>query len=142
MQLHLGGSSIVNIEKIKILYNKKPIPPSKKTLSDALDGVDAGKQLDLAVMVMGGAPDPPLEPPTTAPAAAAESDEMEDLQTQTQISGEAVQPGEVSEKPVLEQAGFWDDLQGFLGQRIKDQGEAERLRGLFERAWRSAESGS
>ena len=141
VQLHLGGSSVVNIDKIKILYNKKPIPPSKKTLSDALDGADTGKQLDLAVMVMGGAPDPPSEPPTTAPAVGADSDKMEDVETQTQTSSEAVQPGEASGKAVLEQSEFWDDLQGFLGQRIKDEGEAGRLRGVFERAWRSAESG-
>lgn len=92
-------------------------------------------------MVMGGAPDPPSEPPTTAPVVGADGDKMEDVETQTQMTSEAVQPGEVSGKAVLEQDGFWDDLQGFLGQRIKDEGEAGRLRGVFERAWRSAESG-
>lgn len=133
----------MNIDKIKILYNKKPIPASKKSLADALDGgqQQTDKDLDLAVMVMGGAPDPPSEPPkmpvSTTGTSTMDDEKMEDVETQT---GTAVQPGEVSGKAVLEQPGFWDDLQGFLEQRIKDETEAKKLRDVFERAWRSGSS--
>jgi hypothetical protein len=33
---------------------------------------------------------------------------------------------------------FWDDLQGFLEQRLKDYDEANKLRVLFKEAWRSS----
>jgi hypothetical protein len=39
---------------------------------------------------------------------------------------------------VLKQAEFWDDLQGFLERRLRDQGEAARLRKVFEGAWRAS----
>jgi hypothetical protein len=46
----------VSVEKIKILYNKKLVPASKKTIVDAVnDG--ARKEIEFGVMVMGGAPD-------------------------------------------------------------------------------------
>lgn len=62
---HLGGSSVVSIDKIKILSSKKPIPPSKKTVGEVLDGAPASKDVEFGVMVMGGAPDPPASAPTT-----------------------------------------------------------------------------
>lgn len=57
----------MDISKIKILSNKKPIPPSKKTLSEVLsDNTHAVKKdVEFGVMVMGGAPDPPPSAPTT-----------------------------------------------------------------------------
>lgn len=38
---------------------------------------------------------------------------------------------------VLKQKEFWDDLQGFLEQRLRDEGEAGRLRKVFEGAVRA-----
>lgn len=65
IQTYLGGSAVVaSIDKIKILHNKKPIPASKQTIGEAT-GTDVGKDLELGVMVMGGAPDPPPQENTT-----------------------------------------------------------------------------
>jgi hypothetical protein len=36
---------------------------------------------------------------------------------------------------VLQSEAFWDDLQGFLEQRVKDETEAKRLRAMFHNAW-------
>ena len=162
IQSHLGGPSVVNIEKIKILLNKKPIPASKKSVANALDGSEASGEVELGVMVMGGAPDPPpqTEPPpsldasiaaaasTSAPESekvAVEAEEkkpalgtpMEGVETSTK---EPVQPGEASGADVLETAEFWDDLQGFLEQRTRSAEEARKLKEVFQRAWRSSKA--
>ncbi len=160
IQTYLGGSDVVaTTEKIKLLLNKKPVAGSKKTVSEALEGSDGTEEVEFGVMIMGGAPDPPPQaqpPPTsattdaaisiTAPAsekAAAEAG-AEEKPDQTPMEGietstsEPLQPGEASGQAVLESPEFWTDLQGFLEQRIRSAEEAERMRGVFERAWRSS----
>ncbi|KAK7888412.1 hypothetical protein LTR67_008758 [Exophiala xenobiotica] len=150
VQSHLGGSGVVQIDKIKLLLNKKPIPPSKKTVAEALDEKEAKGDIELGVMVMGGAPDPPpqVQVPPADMAGAPEREKaaveaesrptpMEGVETVQAESRAPVQPGQTSGEIVLQTDEFWNDLQGFLEQRIRDQGEAVRLRGVFERAWKS-----
>ncbi|KAK5951060.1 hypothetical protein OHC33_007813 [Knufia fluminis] len=175
---HLGGPSVVSsTDKIKLLLNKKPVPSSKQTVADIVD--ENTKELELGVMVMGGAPDPPVqetsaqtqtqttavkarEPEAPGPGSenaaveaetglnpaeeAREAGGMEGVQMQTQSQNEKsgaesesqpVQPGEESGDEVLQGEEFWKDLEGFLAQRIRSQEDARRLRGVFERAWRS-----
>lgn len=144
VQSHLGGPSVVGIDKVKILLNKKPVPPSRKTVSDALDDKSAGHEIEFGVMIMGGAPDPPPQQPPTAPRSTTGPDSekptpMEGVEATNTVS-DPVHPGVESGASVLESAAFWDDLQGFLEQRIRDHSEAQMLRGVFEKAWRSANS--
>lgn len=141
VQSHLGGPSVVGIDKIKILLNKKPVPPSKRTVVDALDDKSptATKEIEFGVMIMGGAPDPPPQQQQQQQSTSAPPTPMEGVEA-TRVGSDPVQPGAVSGASVLESAAFWDDLQGFLEQRIRDQSEAEKLRALFEKAWQSANS--
>lgn len=140
----------MSLEKIKILHNKKPIPASKKTIADALDD-KAGKEIEFGVMVMGGAPDQIKSPaeaiPTTDPFSAVQAPEPADVTTTPMEGVEKVTGPPVSMAAdcsglsgveVLKQAEFWDDLQRFLEQRLRDQGEAGRLRKVFEGAWRAS----
>ncbi|EXJ92023.1 hypothetical protein A1O3_00573 [Capronia epimyces CBS 606.96] len=156
VQSYLGGPTVVHLDKIKVLLDKKPIPPSKKTVAEALQQKAPEGEVELGVMVMGGAPDPPPQVQVAAPAAqisttpsleqpAVESEQTKPVPVEgaEPVSGSppaAVQPGEASGQDVVKTAEFWADLQGFLEQRIRDQAEAGRLRGLFERAWTSADS--
>lgn len=163
-QLHdyLGGESAVSsVDKIKILQNKKPVPASKQTVADLVD--QTTKDLELGVMVMGGAPDPP--PQTQTSAVTAKSPEpvgpdsenaaieaetglnpteqatevMQDVQPTVSTTSNPVQPGEESGVSVLDSAEFWSDLEGFLGQRARvSQDEATRLSSLFKKAWQSS----
>jgi len=41
---------------------------------------------------------------------------------------------------VLRTEAFWEDLKGFLVQRLRDEGEGERLAGVFKQAWESGDS--
>jgi hypothetical protein len=140
----------VSLEKIKILHNKKPIPASKKTIADAVDD-KAGEDIEFGVMVIGGAPDQIKSPaeavPTTDAFSAAQAPEPADVATTPMEGVEKVPAPPVSMAAegsgssgveVLKQAEFWDDLQRFLEQRLRDQGEAARLRKVFEGAWRAS----
>jgi ubiquitin-like protein 4 len=140
----------VSLEKIKILHSKKPIPASKKTIADAIDD-KAGKDIEFGVMVMGGAPDQIKSPaeavPTTNAFSAAQAPEPADVSTTPMEGVEKVTAPPVSMAAegsgpsgveVLKQAEFWDDLQGFLERRLRDQSEAARLRKVFEGSWRAS----
>jgi hypothetical protein len=150
VQLALGGASVVSVEKIKILYNKKPVPASKKTIADVVDD-GVGKEIEFGVMVMGGAPDQVKSPAEAVPATDAVSTagapEPVDVNTTPMEGIEKVSSPPVSMPvggsgpsgvEVLKEAGFWDDLQGFLEQRLRDEGEAGRLRKVFEEAWKAS----
>jgi ubiquitin-like protein 4 len=142
------------VEKIKLLLNKKPIPASKKTVSEALEGSDvsASSEIEFGVMIMGGAPDPSPQVLGAAILSSAPESEKAGLEAQERKAGASVtpmegveaaapvQPGEVSGQQILETPEFWEDLQAFLEQRIRHAEDATSLRGLFERAWRSSTS--
>jgi ubiquitin-like protein 4 len=154
IQNELGGATVVTADKIKILYHRKPVPASKKTVGDLLQGesLDKGKPVELGVMVLGGAPDPPprtdassgsaaLVPPdvgaeqeaeaSAPPVPAPAPEKMEG--TETLPSPPPVQGA--SGKQVLQTEAFWKDLQGFLEQRIRDEAEAVRLVQKWRSAW-------
>ncbi|KAF2404624.1 hypothetical protein EJ06DRAFT_503978 [Trichodelitschia bisporula] len=104
------------VDKIKLLFNKKPTQDSK-TLKDLLgDTAVSTKEVELTVMAMG-----PLvtkneaEPATTkdAPAAA----------------------GASSATTMLQSDAFWHELQGFISQKIGGDQEAERLTRQFKTSW-------
>lgn len=127
-----GQDSKIPLEKIKILYKRKPV--SNKTvaelLSDEPDMLSGGKEVEFGVMVMGGAK---VVGSTSSTAAAAE----------TGAAGEKPSPSAAvgpNGKEVLQTDAFWEDLQGYLSQRIKDVDEAQRLRTLFQSAWTSTQS--
>lgn len=53
-----------------------------------------------------------------------------------------VEPAPVAQGPsgaeVLGSQEFWTDLKGFLLQRIRDEGESEKLVDVFRGAWESS----
>jgi len=101
------------VDKIKLLHSKKPIVDSK-TLKDVLgEAAEAARDVEFSVMVMGGAVGAP-NPTTTEDDAAAT------------VTGGA---------EVLRTKEFWDDLRGYLIRKVQDEGESERLTGLFKGAW-------
>lgn len=113
----------VPLDKIKILYRRKPVPGTAKTIAEILadepDMLAGGKAVEFGVMIMGGA-----QVAATQPEAAEPSDKSPPKA--------AVGP---SGAEVLQSEAFWDDLQGFLEQRLKDETEAKRLRAMFHNAW-------
>ncbi|KAJ5114190.1 hypothetical protein N7456_002724 [Penicillium angulare] len=123
----------VALEKIKILYRRKPVSGTGKTLAEILadepDMLVGGKEIEFGVMVLGGAKaiDIAEAQPVTATATGSEVRE-------TSPPKAAVGPNGAE---VVRTEEFWNDLQGFLEQRVKDGQEAKRLAVLFKEAWTS-----
>lgn len=107
----VSTQSSIPIDKIRILHKKKPVGDAK-VLKDLVSGEET--TLEFSVMVIGGAGSVKMEGDVllTAPVA---------------------QGPRVAE--ILNTDEFWDDLKGFLTQRLKDQGEGEKIYGLFRKAW-------
>ncbi|KAE8365398.1 cell-cycle control medial ring component-domain-containing protein [Aspergillus caelatus] len=115
-------SNKIPLDKIKILYKRKPV--AGKTISEILadepEMLAGGKEVEFGVMIMGGAK------------VVDEDQEMVDRGASPKA---ALGP---SGESVLETEEFWEDLEGFLAQRIKDNEEAQKLRSLFKEAWSSS----
>ncbi|KAJ5272316.1 hypothetical protein N7478_007441 [Penicillium angulare] len=125
----------VALEKIKILYRRKPVSGTGKTLAEILadepEMLVGGKEIEFGVMVLGGAKaiDVAEALPVTT------TDEEVVRESQTSSPKAAVGP---NGPEVVKTEEFWNDLQGFLEQRLKDEQEAKRLRVLFKEAWSSS----
>lgn len=146
-------------EKIKVLLNKKPAA-DLKTLKEL--GVTG--DVEFSVMVLGGGgatpnagtpnvgspaiekADPAASVPT--PAAPSTADDMViDEQASFPGSEKAQIQAESSSAPgaasgagpsgpgALNTIEFWNDLQDFLSQRLRDTEEAQRLNKVFKMAW-------
>ncbi|KAI5918981.1 cell-cycle control medial ring component-domain-containing protein [Camillea tinctor] len=100
----------IPVDKLKMLYNKKPVPDSK-VLKDLVAGKEA-TNIEFTVMVIGGAA------AMTKP---------------TQAQKEVAQGP--SGREVIDTTEFWSDLKGFLLQRVRDEGLAGELTNTFQAAW-------
>ncbi|KAL5340669.1 cell-cycle control medial ring component [Aspergillus crustosus] len=139
-----GGK--VPLEKIKILFKRKPVTGNGKTVKEVIadtgdEGVEllsGGKEVEFGVMVMGGAKVVEADGDETSQSERGEEGGGVPLGGSGSVVGgqttakAAVGP---SGDEVLQTEGFWDDLQGYLEQRLKDEDVARRLRGVFKEAW-------
>jgi len=84
-----------------------------KVLKDLVGEEDAS--IEFSVMIMGGS------------ASVKKEEQADEVPVAQGISG----------KEVLSTEEFWEDLRGFLTQRLKHQGEGEKTLDVFRRAWES-----
>ena len=144
-------------EKIKVLLNKKPAA-DLKTLKEL--GVTSDAEFSVMVLGGGGATPNAGTPSASSPAvekadpaasvpevpAAPTADKM-DIDEQTSAPGSEKAhaesaptaksaPGAGPSGPgALNTIEFWNDLQDFLAQRLRDTEEAQRLSKVFKMAW-------
>lgn len=118
------------VEKVKLLHNRKPVADSK-TLREVLPEREQVGEVEFSVMVMGGggvsaAPERAATPPVEAPQPVNEAGEVQGNEAPV-----------VQGREVLDTEEFWEDLRGFLVQRLRDDAEGRRVaaifRGAFER---------
>lgn len=104
------------MKALKLLYHKKPVADSK-VLKDLLGakGVEEGKSVEFGIMVIGGA------------AAIQKKDQV--VEEEDKMEVEMGHGGDV-----LKTEAFWADLRGFLVQRLKDEGEGDRVVKVFRDA--------
>ncbi|KAJ5223248.1 hypothetical protein N7468_007790 [Penicillium chermesinum] len=114
-------------DKIKILYHRKPVSGTGKTIAEILadepEMLSGGKEVEFGIMIIGGAKT--VDAPIAESAASAHE-------------APAPQPvaGSTSDQ-ILHDESFWNGLQSYLEQQLKDNAEAKRLRSLFKNAWAS-----
>ncbi|KAG5977868.1 hypothetical protein E4U55_006480 [Claviceps digitariae] len=109
----------IPVDKLKVLHNKRPLTDSK-ILKDIVGGDDgADNRIELSVMVIGGAAAIMPEQNAAVPATAA-------------ASGQDALTTEV----------FWEDLNGFLLQRLRDEETAGELGRLFRGSWEASRAAS
>ncbi|KAK3717285.1 hypothetical protein LTR37_005994 [Vermiconidia calcicola] len=132
------------LDKIKLLLNKKPAADLKSLKELSIEG-----DVELSVMVMGGAsgttpgatspvnekiPTPALEVPASSKPendARAPAPESEKAQVEAKIAASV----ESTPDGILRTEEFWTDLKGFLAQRLRDDGEGEKLANVFREAY-------
>ena len=104
------------MEKIKLLYCKKPVSGNKSVteiLGDEPEMLLGGKEVEFGIMVLGV---------SGAKARVVDTEGSKGKETS-------------SANQVLESESFWEDLQTFLVQKIHDETAARRVRSLFSNAW-------
>ncbi|KIH94967.1 hypothetical protein SPBR_03840 [Sporothrix brasiliensis 5110] len=120
----LSEKSHVPADKLRLLYNKKPVSDSKVLKDLVADG--SGTEIKLGVMVAGGAE-------TVAAAAEAAAASVAAAQAKS-----ATAPTDGQETPTAiaaESEAFWNDLRGFLVKRTGSKTQADELFSLFLRSW-------
>ena len=119
----------VPLDKIKILYRRKPVTGTGKTVAEILadepEMLAGGKAVEFGLMIIGGA-------------------QAIGVPSQAEAAKDNVSPPKAAVGPsgaeVLQTEAFWDDLEGYLEQRLKDTDEAKHLQALFKSAWSSSRS--
>jgi ubiquitin-like protein 4 len=133
------------LDRIKLLLNKKPAA-DLKTLKEL--GIE-GDHVELSVMIMGGAAASATSPAASSPVveksqpipAPAPADKM-DIDEKTPAPESEKAQAEAESKPdlnsaeaILKSEDFWNDLKGYLAQRLRDEKEGDRLAKLFREAY-------
>ena len=111
LKTEVSSQSSIPADKIRILHKKKPVGDAK-VLKDLVSEEETS--VEFSVMVMGGAASVKKE--------------------WGAVTATPVAP-EPSGTEVLRTDEFWEDLKGFLTQRLKDQGQGEKVCGLFRKTW-------
>lgn len=117
----LGGGK--GTDKIRVLYQKKPCADSK-TIAEVV-GEETKGDVEFAVMVIGWtASSVPEVTEAVAVGVGADAGGSEEPVARG-VSGEAVMGTDE----------FWDDLKGWLLQRVGDEGVAAEALGCFKQGW-------
>ncbi|KAF1813127.1 hypothetical protein P152DRAFT_433920 [Eremomyces bilateralis CBS 781.70] len=99
------GLGEAGVSKVKVLKDKRPVGDVKSVGELSKDA----KTLALGIMVLGGIPAQPVAEKTVA-------------------------EGKFG-ADVMKDEAFWEDLKGFLSQRVKDQATSEKAVKIWKKAW-------
>ncbi|OAX81297.1 hypothetical protein ACJ72_04364 [Emergomyces africanus] len=129
---HENKPAIVPLDKIKILWKKKPV--QGRTIAEIL-GSDSTvlsgiKEIQLGFMILGGATLAPVNPKAEENAPSRE--ESGTLPAQSLVENH---PGHIQDVVLTEE--FWDDLEAFLRTKVNDATHLYRIISIFRKAWHS-----
>ncbi|KAK2763252.1 hypothetical protein FQN54_009888 [Arachnomyces sp. PD_36] len=129
-RIHNDGAQ-VPLDKIKILWKRKPVQGKvADALTDEAGALGGGKEVEFGVMIMGGAQEV-VRAPKDEEMVATEAGHGHAMEEGAGASEQKWKNG----REVLQGDAFWRDLEGFLAEQVKDEGEAGKLKDLFKSAW-------
>jgi len=120
-------------EKVKVLWERKPVSESKTVREVVGEAAKEGAEVEMGVMFVG-------QPTEMAGSGVEKQKEVESVPAKEEddVWHEApVAPGQEHGKAILETDSFWDDLHGFVLQRIKDEDTTKEVVAGFKKSWRS-----
>jgi hypothetical protein len=120
-------------DKVKILWERKPVGDSKTVKEVVGEDAKAGSEVEMGVMFMGQ--------PTLAPGGGnKEVSAAEQTEETTGKAKDAPVPQGDHGEAVLETEEFWNDLNGFLLQRLRDEAVTGKVTKQFRDSWRASKS--
>lgn len=118
-----------------MLWERKPVSDSKTVKEVVGEAAKEGAEVEMGVMFMGQ--------PTENAGSGVNKEKENNIEAppakeEEDVWHEApVAPGQEHGKAVLETNEFWDDLHGFVLQRIKDEEVTNELVTGFKKSWKS-----
>ncbi|KAK2813914.1 hypothetical protein FQN50_000315 [Emmonsiellopsis sp. PD_5] len=133
------GAAKVPLDKIKVLWKKKPA--QGQMLAEVLGNDAGGKEVELGLMILGGAQLAP-EPTKEEPGHAAKETMVAESSVPIQgAGGESEQTASQNPpsraKETLSKEKFWTDLEDFIRGKVQDGADASRIKDVFRKAWES-----
>ncbi|EEH38750.1 hypothetical protein PAAG_08477 [Paracoccidioides lutzii Pb01] len=132
-------STSVPLDKIKILWNKKPV--QGQTLTDVLGNDYAapsgGHGIEFGVMVLGGAALAPVASKADERIPSKELSEPSPTPAPTPDDQNPAQSSQTYAHNVLSTEEFWDDLDTFVTTKLKDPEQVSQVKTIFRNAWMS-----
>ena len=119
-----------SIDCVKVLYNKKPCADSK-TVKDVLGEEEMPSEIEFSVMIMGG---------VAVTENKAEAGNAAEGGDKTEVDQPPAAQGSSGDE-VLESEEFWNDLKGFLSQRLKNDSKADEVTNVFRQSWKGKSGG-
>lgn len=132
---NIGNTST---ENIRLLYKKKPYSDAKSLKDIVGDEVPPGGEAEFSVMIMGGAASE--EKPDTSAATSPDVVMGGTGSKEEQTKDNAPVAQGMSGEGVLDTEEFWNDLLGFLIQRVRNHQVAEQALKSFKSAWKRSYS--
>ena len=109
---------IEGTEKIRVLYKRKPVG-DVKTVKEVVGDEEVGREVEFGAMIIG------YKEETKG-----EDTPMRDAEAEAPVAQGS------SGEEVLGNEEFWNDLKGFLVQRIRDEGKAIEVFETFRGSWK------
>lgn len=139
MPKQAGRTGQGTTEGIKILYQRKPVADAKtvgEVVGAGAGEGEGGKAVEFGVIVMGGGTAATAAGTGEKGTVVGKGDDGDTPMGGTEpVAGEVPVAQGISGEEVLQSAEFWDDLKGWLMQRVRDEAVAERCWSLFKRGW-------
>lgn len=120
-------------DKLKILWERKPVSDSK-TLKEATGASDGS--LKMSVMYVGSPTNAPGAESSPAPATAGSKDDRDGQGTAENMDVDQPTAWQgPTGRALMESTDFWNDLRGFLVQRVRDEAVADEAIKLWRQQW-------